>query len=151
MIKRIVVVIVGIIVVAVILWLGIQWAVNGGWPASGAVGDTLPPHIQYVRPADGEQVENSYGICAHFNYQAGRSMGEEPERTIRFFLDGVNVTKDVVDLYRLQYGYPDPVGEPCYTRSEPLRPGWHTAKVTYEDISGQRFAYKWRFFVIAEE
>ena len=149
--KRIFGLIIGLFALAVILWIGIPWAVNGGWPSSGVVGETLPPHIQYVSPADGEQVGGAYGICAHFNYFAGRGMGEEPETTIRFFLDGVNVTQDVVDLVRLQYGYPDPVGEPCYTRHEPLRSGWHTAKVTYEDISGERFAYKWRFVVITEE
>ena len=151
MMKRIIAVIVGILVVAVILWLGIPWAVNGGWPSSGAVGDTLPPHIQYVRPADGEVAAGSYGICVHFNYLAGRGMGEEPEQAIRFALDGVNITRDVVDLVRLQYGYPDPVGEPCYSRHDPLRSGWHTARVTYEDISGERFEYKWRFVVPAEE
>jgi len=151
MIKRIIVVIAGLITVALILWIVIAWVVNGGWPLSGAVGDTLPPHIQYVRPADGEVVGDPYGICVHFNYIAGHGMGEEPETTIRFFLDGVNVTQEVVDLVRLQYGYPAPVGEPCYTRSEPLHAGWHTAKVTYEDISGERFAYKWRFVVLAEE
>jgi len=151
MMKRISAVIVGILVVAVILWRGIPWVVNGGWPSSGAVGDTLPPDIKYVRPADGELVGDSYGICVHFNYLAGRGMGEEPERVARYFLDGINVTKDIVDLVRLQYGYPDPVGEPCYSRHELLRSGWHTAKVTYEDISGERFEYKWRFVVLAEE
>ena len=151
MMKRIIVVIVGLIVVAVLLWIVIQWAANGGWPSSGAVRDTLPPHIQYVSPADGNGVEDSYGICVHFYFQAGRGMGEEPEKAIHFFLDGKNVTRDVVDLVRLQYGYPTPVGEPCYKRPEPLRSGWHTAKVTYEDISGERFEYKWRFVVIAEE
>jgi len=149
--KRIIVVIVGLIVVAGILWFMIQWAVNGGWPSSGAVRDTLPPHIEYVSPADGKVVEDSYTVCVHFNYIAGRGLGEEPEKTIRFFMDGKNVTRDIVDLVRLEYGYPYPLGEPCYTRHEPLRSGWHTAKVTYEDISGQRFEYKWRFAVIAGE
>ena len=149
--KRIFAVITGVIFVAVILWLVVQWAVNGGLPSSEAVGDKLPPHIQYVSPVDGKGVEDSNGICAHFSYQAGRGLGEEPEKVIHFFLDGKNVTRDFVDLVRLQYGYPDPVGEPCYTPPKPLRPGWHTAKVTYEDISGERFEYKWRFVVIAEE
>jgi len=36
-------------------------------------------------------------------------------------------------------------------RHEPFRAGWHTAKVTYEDISGEWCAYKWRFGVITEE
>jgi len=151
MMKRIFVVITGVIFVAVILWLVIQWAVNGGLPSSGAVRDKLPPHIQYVSPADGKGVEDSYGICVHFNYQAGRGLGEEPEKVIHFFLDGKNVSQDIVDLVRLQYGYPYPVGEPCYTPPKPLHSGWHTAKVTYKDISGKRFEYKWRFVVIAEE
>lgn len=143
--------IVGIILVAsLFFWLG-SWLENGGWPSSGDVRDTLPPHIQYVSPADGELVEDSYGICAHFNYQAGRGMMEEPEEAIRFFLDGKNVTQDVVDLVRLQYGYPAPVGEPCYKRIVPINPGWHTAKVTYEDNSGNRYDYKWRFQVIDEK
>lgn len=151
MMKRIIGLVVGLLVLALILGLGIQWVVNGGWPSSGAVGDILPLHIQYVRPSDGEAVAVSYGICAHFYYQAGHGMGDEPEQTIRFYLDGINVTQDVVDLARLQYGYPDPVGEPCYTQHDPLRAGWHTAKVTYVDSSGGRFAYKWRFEVSAEQ
>ncbi len=81
---------------------------------------------------------------------AGNGMGDEPAESIRFYLDGKNVTREVVDVVQLEYGYPAPLGEPCYKQSEPMRSGWHTARVTYEDISGESFAYKWRFETIAE-
>ena len=145
--KRVILVIIGLLVMTATLWIVIQWAVNGGWPSSGAVRGTLPPNIQYVVPADGMTVEDSYGICVQFNYFAGHGIEDEPEKSIRFYLDGKNVTRSVVDVVRLEYGYPSPSGEPCYKRSEPLRSGWHTAKVTFKYITGERFEYKWRFEV----
>ena len=147
--KRIILGILGLIVLGVVLWITIQWAANGGWPASGAVGDALPRHIEHVSPDDGEVIADVYGVCAHFNYLAGRGMGDEPKKSIRLYLDGKNVTQDIIDLAELEY--PVPVGELCYRKSDPLRPGWHTAKVTYDDISGERFEYKWRFSVTVEE
>jgi len=149
--KRTIGIIAGLIILTMTAWFVIQWRDKGGWPAAGATRQTLPPNIEYVSPTDGQVVEDPYRICAHFDYLAGRGMGEDPERTIRFFFDGKNVTRDLVDLVRLEYGYPSPVGEPCYTRPKPLGPGWYTAKVTYEDISGERFEYMWRFAVLAEE
>ena len=148
--KRKIAVFAGIILVLIVLWWVIQWVANGGWPASGPVGDTLPPNIQYVKPADGEQVKESYGFCVHFYYQVGSGMGEDPQKAIRYFFDGINVTKRVIDIVTLEYGYPDPVGEPCYTRTKPLRPGWHTVKVRYIDSIGKEFEYTWRFQVLNE-
>ena len=146
--------IVGILVVFVLvgsMLAGIRWVIRGGWPSSGAVGETLPPQIQFVVPADGERVEETYGFCVHFDFEAGRGMADEPEQSMRFTLDGVNVTRDVVDVVQLEYGYPSPLGEPCYRRSESLHAGWHTVRVTYQDVSGERFSYKWRFEILSEE
>jgi hypothetical protein len=66
----------------------------------------------------------------------------------RYYIDGRNVTRLVYDINELEY--PTQVGEPCYRPTEPLSIGWHTAKVTYEDLSGVQFEYKWRFQVIEE-
>jgi hypothetical protein len=149
--KRIILAIGGITALGVILWWVITWAVNGGWPSSGAVGGTLPPHIKYVTPGDGAFVEESHGFCAHFYYQAGRGMGSDPQKSVRYFIDGLNVTKKVHDLVRLEYGYPDPVGEPCFRQTDPLSSRWHTVKVTYTDTAGEEFEYMWRFYVINEQ
>lgn len=145
--KRIVLAIGGIIFLLIILWWAITFAANGGLPSSGPVGDKLPPHIQYVFPTDGEKVEESNGFCAHFFYQAGRGMGDDPKQAIRYFMDGKNVTERVLDLVTLEYGYPDPIGEPCYERTKPLSSGWHTVKVVYVDLDGKDFKYMWRFQV----
>ena len=151
MTKRWLFIIIGGSVVIGGLWVLIRWGVNGGWPGSGAIRDQLPPHIQYVVPGDGLRVENAYGICVHINYLAGRGLADESAQSLRFFLDGKHVTRDVVDVVRLEYGYPAPQGEPCYKQAEPLRPGWHTARVIYEDQSGERFEYRWRFEIFGEE
>ena len=63
--RRKILIVAGTILVLVALWQVILWVANGGWPSSGPVGDTLPPNIQYVKPADGEQVKESYGFCVH--------------------------------------------------------------------------------------
>jgi hypothetical protein len=149
--KRRIVIIAGIAGVLIVAWWGIIWIGNGGWPATGSVGGNYPPHIQYVAPADGEKVVTSYGFCVHFYYQADHGIGDNPEQVIRYYLDGFNVTKGVVDIARIEYGYPDPVGEPCYTREELLSPGWHTVKVRYSDLVGERFEYTWRFQVLENE
>ena len=73
-------------------------------------------------------------------------MGDEPQELVRYRIDGRNVTDQMHDLVGLEY--PTQVEEPCYRRSEPLKPGWHTVKVDYEDISGVRYEYEWRFLVV---
>ena len=146
--KRKVAVFAGIMFVLIVLWWVIQWLANGGWPSSGPVGATLPPHIQYVKPADGEMVKESHGFCIHFYYPAGNGMGENSRETIRYFFNGVNVKKGIFEVVELEY--PVSVGEPCYMRTEPLAPGWHTVKVMYVDSAGQEFDYTWRFQVLDE-
>jgi hypothetical protein len=138
-----------ILLLAIGLWWLANWARNGGWPASGAVSGPLPIHIEYVQPADGAQVVAGHGFCAHFNYDAGHGLGDEPAQLIRYYLDGFNVSDKVIDLAQLEYGYPAPNGEPCYRAEGPLRPGWHTVKIAYHDGAGDRFEYRWRFEVIA--
>ena len=149
--KRKIVVVAGIILVLIVFWLVIQWIANGGWPSSGPVGEPLPPNIQYVKPADGERVEETYEFCVHFNYLAGHGLGDDPQKAIRYFFDGINVTKRMIDVAKLEYGYPAPMGEPCYTRTEPLNSGWHTVKVRYVDSAGKEFDYTWRFQVLDEQ
>ena len=143
-------VIAGILLILSMLWWVILWIANGGWPSSGPVGDPLSPHIQYVMPADGERVDEAYGFCVHFYYPAGSGMGEDPRKAVLYFFDGLNVTNRVVDIITLEYGYPDPVGEPCYTRTKLLNPGWHTVKLRYVDNIGKEFEYTWRFEVVDE-
>ena len=137
-----------ILIAAFLLWL-IPWLKNGGWPTSGPVGNSLPPNIQHVMPGDGEILKETYGFCVHYDYNIGRGMDEKSQDSARYYFDGMNITRQVYDLISLEY--PTQVGEPCYKRDEPLSPGWHTAKVTYEDNSGNRYEYKWRFQIIDEE
>lgn len=148
--KRKIVVFLVIILVSIILWWVIQWVGNGGWPSSGPVGAPFPPNIQYVKPADGEQVGESHGFCVHFYYPAGNGMGEDRQEDVLYFFNGINITKRVIDIVTLEYGYPDPIGEPCYTRTKPLRAGWHTVKVRFVDSIGEEFDYTWRFQVLSE-
>ena len=149
--KRKITIIIGIIPVLFLLWRVILWVERGGWPLARPVGDELPPHIQYVIPADGEMLEDAYGFCVHFYYEADNGMGEDSRKTVLYFFDGINVTKRMVDIVTLEYGYPDSVGQPCYTRPEPLNPGWHTVKLRYVDNIGKEFEYTWRFEVVAED
>jgi hypothetical protein len=147
--KRKIFIIGGIILVLVALWQVTLWVTNGGWPSPGPMGDTLPPNIQYVKPADGEQGEESYGFCVHFYYLAGNGMGEESQKTVRYFLDGFHITEGIFEAVEPEY--PVSVREPCYTRTEPLRSGWHTVKVKYIDNVGDEFVYMWRFQVLDEQ
>jgi hypothetical protein len=148
-VKRIFISVLGtMLLISFLLWL-IPWLRNGGWPSSEPAGNSLPPNIEYVMPGDGEALNEAYGFCVHFNYLAGHSMNKESQETSRYFFDGRNVTKNTYDLISLEY--PTQVAEPCYKQSEPLSPGWHTAKVTYKDNAEERFDYMWRFQVIEDE
>lgn len=113
------------------------------------MGGLLPPNIQHVLPRDGDVLEEAYGFCVHYNFQVGSGMDEESQETTRYFFDGMNVTKQVYDIVSLEY--PTQIGEPCYKRIEPINPGWHTARVTYKDNSGNLYEYKWRFQVLDEK
>ena len=146
--KRKILIVAGTILVLVALWQVILWATNGGWPSSGPVGATLPLNIQYVKPADGEQVEESYGFCVHFYYPAGNGMGEDSQKTVLYFFDGFHITKGIFEVVEPEY--PVSVREPCYMRTKPLRSGWHTVKVRYVDNAGEEFVYMWRFQVLVE-
>jgi hypothetical protein len=138
---------IGGIVVIILFWRAILWVDRGGWPASGPVGDRLPAHIQYVIPADGEIVAETFGFCVHFNYEAGNGMDEESRNAVRYFFNGTNVSKHIIDIVTLEYGYPDSVGQPCYTHPNLLKAGWHTVKLQYGDNFGKEFEYTWRFEV----
>ena len=137
---------VGLLIALLLLW-AVPWIQNGGLPLSGPTDEHLPPHIQFVEPVDGDAVFDSHGFCIHFNYVVGYGIEDEQRMAIRYYLDGRNVSRLVVDLSTTEYGYPDPVGEPCLWRDEPLKPGWHTAKVRYMDTKGEQFSYTWRFLV----
>jgi len=54
-ITRLALIIGGIVGILVVGWIAV-WFANGGWPASESTGDTLPPNIQKVNPADGALV-----------------------------------------------------------------------------------------------
>jgi len=148
LVKRLCIAFILAAILAAVLGWGIQWVINGGWPGSGPVGESTPPHIQYVTPADGIIVSDSFGFCVNFNYETGYGLGDNPQDVIRYYLDGINVTEHVNDIVTLEYGYPDPIGEPCYNSSKLLRSGWYTAKVKYQDTEGNPFEYTWRFGVI---
>jgi hypothetical protein len=141
--------VVGIILLASFLFWLIPWLDHGGWPSSGAVGNALPPNIEHVMPVDGEILELSYGFCVHYNYLSGNGMSEKAQKTPRYFFDGRDVTQHMYEIVELEY--PTQIAEPCYKLSEPIRPGWHTAKVTYEDNPGTLYEYKWRFQVLDDE
>ena len=147
--KRLIIAIVVIIIIAALFLCLVPWLENGGWPSSGPVGGSLPPNIQHVLPRDGDVLEETNGFCVHFDYQVGIGMDEESQETTRYFFDGRNVTKQVYDIVSLEY--PTQIGEPCYIQIEPINPGWHNAKVTYKDNSGNYYEYKWRFQVIDEK
>jgi hypothetical protein len=143
-VKRGALIIAGIAGMLVIGWIAL-WLANGGRPASGPAGYVLPPHIQKVNPADGETVIAPRGFCVDFFFQAENGMGFDPERTLRFFLDGINVTKKVHGVVTLDY--PPSGGSLCYNPDTPFSPGWHTVKVNYTDSQNQKFEYIWRFQV----
>ena len=149
--KRVIGVIVVIVVCGLILaWL-VPWIYHGGLPLSGPTGDHLPPHILFVKPNDGDAVLGTNGFCVHFNYVVGHGVEDEQRMATRYYLDGRNVSRFVVDTSTTEYGYPDPVGEPCLWRENPLKPGWHSAKVNYGDTEGDEFSYSWRFFLVDSE
>lgn len=149
--KKILIIAVLLIIVAIMLFSIIRWFSYGGWPSSGPVNDPLPAHILYVTPEDGETINESFGFCVHFNFVADQGMGDEPHKAIRYFMDGNEVTANVEDIAYLEYGYPSPIGEPCYRSHEPLKSGWHNVKVKYSDASGQLFEYRWRFEILPSD
>ena len=141
---RVAIIIGGAVGMLSIGWL-ILWLVNGGWPASGPTGNILPIHIHQVSPKDGEVVTETYGFCVEFQFQEGQGMGHNPTRTIRFFMDGINITQKMNGIVTLDY--PPSLGSLCYQSEIPLYSGWHTAKVTYIDSTKQKLEYIWRFQV----
>ena len=148
-VTRIVLIVVVVVGILVIGWIAL-WLINGGWPASGPAGNVLPPHIRSTSPVDGEEVAASAykGFCLDFYFRAGNGMGVAPTRRIRSFLDGFNVTKKMDGF--LTSDHPISSGVLCVGTDTPLSPGWHTAKVTYSDITKQKFGYTWRFKIIDE-
>jgi hypothetical protein len=132
------------VIIGIVLIVGvIRWLSNGGWPATGPTGGTLPPHIQKVDPADGGVVTETNSFCVYFDFRAGQGMGNNPEKTIYFFHNGFDVTNKVDGLVTLNY--PPSGGLICYKPGKPLSSGWHTAKVTYKDSANHSFSYTWRF------
>lgn len=146
--KKIIWFLAAICFIVLLLWCATIFIRRGGWPSSGPSRDPLPLHIEYVDPADGEAVVESQGFCAHFIYNAGLGLGDEPRQFIRYYLDGFDVTRHVQDLTVLEYGYPAPVGEPCYRADKPLSSRWHTVKIVYTDTGGHEFSYSWRFQIV---
>ena len=146
-VMRLAIIIGGIAGILAVSWIAL-WIANGGWPASGPTGDTLPPNIQKVFPADGALVAEARGYCVWFLFQEGNGMGADPINKINAYLDGVNITSEVDDWVDLMS--PPIHGRFCYDRSQPgdnLLPGWHTAKVVYSDLKYKKFDYIWRFRV----
>lgn len=145
--KRVALIIGGIAGIIAIGWI-VLWLTNGGWPASGPTGDTLPSNIQEVTPADGALAAETKGYCVWFLFREGNGMGPDPINKIKFYLDGVNITSSVdawVDLIS-----PPIHGRFCYDHSKSgsdLSPGWHTAKVIYSDLKFKISVYTWRFRV----
>lgn len=134
------------VLASIIIMLGVaRWLLNGGWPSTGPTGDTLPPNMQKVNPFDGETVTETNSVCVYFDFRAGQGMGSDPEKTIRFFYNGYNVTNKVDGLIALNQ--PPSLGVLCYKPGRPLLSGWHTFKVTYKDIANKSFSYIWRFQV----
>ena len=138
--------ILGSITVIAVMLLAAVRLIDVGVFSSGPVNGSLPPHIVHVIPGDGERVGETFGFCVHFVYKGSKGMGNEPQDSVRYIIDGRNVSDQMHDLVGLEY--PTHVEEPCYRRSEPLKSGWHTIKVDYEDIFGVHYEYKWRFLVV---
>ena len=146
MIKRIIWILIGIVLLtllSIVLWFGFRWFANGGWPASGPTGEALPAHIRGVTPSDGKRDIQPQGFCVQFYFAAGNGLGEKAQSAIRYYLDGREVSSHMFEAVELEY--PISQKEPCYRAEEPLRNGWHTLKVRYEDNRGQPFEYTWLF------
>lgn len=147
--KRYIIVIMVVIAAAALLVFLVPWARHGGLSSSGPTGETIPHNIIRVLPGDGETAANINGFCVDFDYEAGRGMDEASQESVRYYFNGWNVTKDVYDIHAMEY--PTMIGEPCYRDSDPLKPGWYTAEVMYEDNSGNSYEYMWNFQVDLEE
>jgi hypothetical protein len=140
---KVVGVILGLAIGVFLLITALLWLTNGGWTVASPTGDKLPPHIQKVNPADGELVTGAKSFCVHFDFLAGNGMGLTPEKSMHFFYDGNDVTDKIDGLVTLDY--PPSTASLCYMPGTTLSSGWHTAKVTYKDITNKPFSYVWRF------
>ena len=121
------------------------WLMNGGWSINKASGEKVPINIRKVVPYDGELVTSPHGYCLNFDFRAGNGMGDNPVKSVRFFYDGIDVTQQTNGLITLDI--PPSGGSLCYKPDAQLSEGWHTAKVTYTDVTGESFSYLWRFQV----
>jgi len=128
-------------------WL-IPWLDRGGWPVPRPVGAAYPPNIISVSPADGQTVSANHGFCLYFDYNAGRGMDIDAQYAIRYYFDGRDVSNRIDGA--VDQEYPIGTGEPCYWTMERIKPGWHTAKVAFQDKSGNSYEYMWRFQVVEE-
>ncbi len=129
-----------------LLCLLVLWIMNGGWPITEASGEKKPIHIMKVEPSDGEFVTSARGYCVNFDFRAGNGMGQTPEKSVHYFFDGIDVTHQTDGLINLDI--PPSGGLFCYKSSIQVPKGWHTAKVTYKDMTGEVFSYLWRFQVV---
>ena len=148
-VKRYIILIIVLLAAAALLVVLVPWVQHGGLPVSGPANLELPPNIVRVLPGDGEPAVNINGFCVDFDFDSGRGMDETSQASTRYYFNGWNVTKDVYDIHEMEY--PTMIGQPCLRQAEPLKPGWHTAKVTYEDNSGNSWEYTWNFQVVAED
>jgi hypothetical protein len=147
--KRILSIIIPLLLVAGFLTWLIPWLDRGGWPVAQPVGAALPPNIVSVSPADGQTASANHGFCLYFDYNAGRGMNMDAQKAIRYYFDGQDVSSHIDGA--IDQEYPIGTGEPCYWAIERIKPGWHTAKVIFQDSSGNTYEYMWRFQVVEEE
>ena len=87
---RKVIIVSGLLATLAVVLLVVVWLIKADVFSSGPVNGSLPPQITHVMPADGEQVGDVFGFCVHFDYQGGNGMGDEPQKSVRYYLDGRN-------------------------------------------------------------
>ena len=134
------------ILVIIFVFIAFHWVKLNSVPGIGATGAEKPVNILRVEPADGQSLSDADSFCVYFDFTAGLGMGNTPETSIHFFLDGTNVTSKVDGL--IAPSYPPSLGLLCYKPGSHLNLGWHTALVTYQDNSKKSYSYKWRFQII---
>ena len=142
--RRWIAVLVITIVVGAAGWFIVPWLVHGGWPASCPTGDSLPPHIAQVDPPDGAQVSWASSVCVGLLDQRVDALACDPSKEVRLYIDGVNRASRKGALINI--GDPGPY-QWCYSSNQSLLIGWHTAKVIYSNIKGDKIQYMWRFQV----
>jgi hypothetical protein len=119
-------------------------------PSDWTWGAAPPPHVGSISPVPHAEALASLmpdGLCVGFRFRRPTSLGDDPAARVSLTLDGADVTRELQWVISLDAS----LGNTCYSPTEPLAAGGHTAALSYSDGAGNAHQYAWSFSVKRQE